>query len=275
MTTKLTFIQRVKGTLSLSKRQQFVLATLVMTVLLMGTQIFSGGLRVDVLFGLVITAYVLSAVVLRQDLSRWEYVTLLILPSFYTGAVFLFYFLLPERWLTRLPIALLYALGMYAILLTENIYNVAAERTIQLLRAAHSVGFLLTLITTFFLIQTVLSLRLDFYLNALVSFLIIFPLSLQTLWSMELTAMISSRVWIGSLVIALAVSELVLILSFLPIRTTIEALYITTVFYSLVGMTQQLLIERLFKKTVQEYIIVLTIVSLLVLWTIRWGEGIV
>lgn len=276
MTTKLTTIrQRLKGAMSLSKRQQFVLATLVMTLLLMGTQIFSGGLRVDVLLGLVMTAYVFSAVVLRQDLSRWEYVTLLILPSFYTGAVFLFYFLLPERWLTRLPIALLYALGMYAILLTENIYNVAAERTIQLLRAAHSVGFLLTLITTFFLIQTMLSLRLEFYLNAIISMLIIFPLSLQTLWSMELTSTISSRVWIGSFVIALVISELVLILSFLPVRTTIEALYITTVFYTLVGMTQQLLIERLFKKTVQEYLIVFTIVSLLVLWTVRWGEGIV
>lgn len=275
MTTKLSHFQRLRGLISLSKRQQFVLATLVMTLLLMGTQIFSGGLRVDVLLGLVVTAYILSAVVLRQDLSRWEYVTLLILPSFYTGAVFLFYFLLPERWLTRLPIVVLYALGMYAILLTENIYNVAAERTIQLLRAAHSVGFLLTLITTFFLIQTLMSLRLDFYLNALIGMLIIFPLSLQTLWSMELTPTISLRVWIGSFVIALVISELVLILSFLPVRTTIEALYITTVFYTLVGMTQQLLIERLFKKTIQEYIIVLAIVSILVLWTVRWGEGIV
>ena len=69
--------------------------------------------------------------------------------AFY-GAVAFFYFLLPVRWLTRIPVVVLYAVGIYALLLTENIYNVAADRTIALLRAAHSVGYLLTLDNVFF-----------------------------------------------------------------------------------------------------------------------------
>ena len=62
----------------------------------------------------------------------------LTLPTLFTAAVGLFYFLLPVRWLTRLPVVILYSIGIYALLLTENIYNVAAERTIALFRAAHS-----------------------------------------------------------------------------------------------------------------------------------------
>jgi hypothetical protein len=264
---------RIPG-ITISKRQQFVAVTLLLTLILVATQLFSDSLRFDLLFFLGIAAYILSALVLRYELRGWEYLTLLILPSFYTAAVFLFYFLLPTRWLTRLPIAILYAIGMYAILLTENIYNVAAERTIQLIRAAHSVGFLLSLVTMFFLMDTALSLRLPFYLNVIITLCIVFPLALQALWSMELTATISANVLSGSLVIALLIMQLVLIFSFWPIKTTIEALFITTVFYSLVGMTQQYLIGRLFANTFREFLAVLLLVFILVIFTTRWGVGI-
>ena len=267
-------LRSIKEKFKLSKRQQFVTITLLLTFELVSTQIFTGGLRLDVLFFLGLSAYVFAALVLREELKGWEFVTLLTLPAFYTMAVFLFYFLLPTRWLTRLPIAVLYAIGMYAILLTENIYNVAAQRNIQLLRAAHSVGFLLTLVTLFFLVDTVLSLHLAFYFNMLLGILITFPLSLQALWSMELLPHISPKIWLGTFVTTLLVTELMLIFSFWPIRITIEALFITTVFYSLVGMTQQYLVERLFSKTIREYVTVIVIVFVLVILTTKWGVGI-
>lgn len=254
-----------------SKRQQFVAVTVVLTFVLMATQLVSDTLRLDVLLVISGIAYILSAISLREELRGWDFVTLLILPSYFTAAVFVFYFLLPTRWLTRVPIAALYAVGIYAILLTENIYNVAAERTIQLLRAAHSVGFLLTLVTTFFLMDTALSLRLPFYFNLLTTILIIFPLMLQTLWSMELTQKISNNVLWSSISLTLVIAEVVLLFSFWPIRTTIEALFITTIFYSLVGMTQQFLIGRLFPNTAREFLMVLVIVFILVLGMTRWG----
>jgi hypothetical protein len=88
---------------------------------------------------------------LREGIDGIEWLTVLTLPPLYTAGVGLFYFLLPVRWLTRLPVAMAYGLGMYVLLLTENIFSVASIRTIQLLRAAQAVGFLLTLVTGFFL----------------------------------------------------------------------------------------------------------------------------
>ncbi|MBI4136537.1 hypothetical protein HY469_00585, partial [Candidatus Roizmanbacteria bacterium] len=133
----------------LSKRQEFVIITGILTLGLVAVQLLPVELRYWFLFGLTAVSYILSAIGLREDLKSVEYVMLLTLPTLFTAAVGLFYFLLPVRWLTRLPIALLYAIGIYAILLVENIYNVAVNRSIQLLRVAHAVGFLATLTTIF------------------------------------------------------------------------------------------------------------------------------
>jgi hypothetical protein len=270
---KTKFALRLRRIFSFSIRQQCVGATFILTAALIATQLVTDSLRLDILIILAGLSYIVSAIVLRENLRGWEFLTLLSLPAFYTAAVFLFYFLLPTRWLTRLPIAFLYAIGMYAILLTENIFNVAAQRTIQLLRAAHTVGLLLTLLTVFFLIDTVISLKLPFYQNTLLSILIIFPLSLSALWSMELSPAISVRSWLGSLVITAVIAQLVLTISFWPVRSTLASLFVTGVFYTLVGMTQQYLIGRLFVKTTREFLGVFAVVLLLILFTTRWGSG--
>ena len=268
------FFLNIKDKFSFSKRQQFVGVTLILTLGLMFTQMFSGNLRFDLMLVFAIITYFFSALVLRQDLSRWEWLTLLILPAFYSAAIFLFYFLLPTRWLTRIPIAILYSIGMYAILLTENIYNVAAQRNIQLLRAAHSVGFLLSLVTVFLLSEILISLHLPYYLNSLFTLCIIFPLTLQALWSIELTENISALSWWGSVVVSVICVGLVGVFSFWPIPVTIEALFVTTVFYSLIGIIQQHLVGRLFENTLREYLLILILGLILIIFTTHWGSRI-
>ena len=76
--------------------------------------------------------------------------------------VALFYFLLPVRWLTRLPVLAIFGISMYLLFLTQNIYNIAAIRTIQLLRAAHAVGFLFTIVSAFLIYNVIFALHLPF-----------------------------------------------------------------------------------------------------------------
>ncbi len=125
----------------ISKRQEFIIVIFILVLVLIATQLVSIEQRTGVVLLLGFLSFFFSLLVLRENLQGVEFLTLTILPTMFTVAVAFFYFLLPVRWLTRVPTAFLYSLGMYAILLTENIYNVAAERSIQLLRAAHSVGF--------------------------------------------------------------------------------------------------------------------------------------
>ena len=270
---KLGVIKRFKRwdrTQPFSKRQQFVGITGILTVLLMLTQLVPLDFRYPMVAALFMVSYGLCAFALRDDLHGAEWGTLLILPSFFTAAVAVFYFLLPTRWLTRLPIAVLYAIGMYALLLTENIYNVAAARTIALLRAAHSVGFLLTLATYFLLVQTVLAYRLYGWENALLIGFVTYPLTLQILWAMNLEPLIGKQVRELTRIITLIAVELTWIFSLMPVRTTLLALFLTTCFYGLVGMGQQYLADRLYKRTVWEFFGVVAIVGVILLVTLNW-----
>jgi len=254
----------------LTKRQVFVGVTVILTVLFLLTQLVPLETRYPCIIGLSIIAYGLSAFTLREDLHGIEWLTLLTMPTLFTAAMALFYFLLPVRWLTRLPVAALYGVGMYALLLTENIYNVAADRTIALLRAAHSVGFLLTLLTYFLLAQSVLAFRYVAPFNALVIGIISFFLVLSALWAMELTQQVSRRVWHLTIATTLFLTNLVWIFSFLPTKATLAALLFTTVFYSAVGMGQQYLVEKLYKKTVIEFFVVSVIVFVITIIATSW-----
>lgn len=263
-------MHRWERKISLSKRQQFVAITLLLTVGLMVTQVVPGELRYPLVVTFSIATYFLCAFGLREDLRGAEWLTLLTLPTLFTAAVLLFYFLLPVRWLTRLPVAILYAVGMYALILTENIYNVAAERSIALLRAAHSVGFLLTLITYFLLVSTILSFRLSAGLNTLAVSIVTFVLVVQSLWSVGLEPRVSRRVWQMSGCIAIVLGELAWILEFWPVQQALIVLFLTTCTYCTVGMAQQYLEDKLYKKTAVEFGSVVAIVFIILLVATKW-----
>jgi len=210
---------------------------------------------------------------LREDLKGIEWLTLLILPTFYSAAVAMFYFLLPVRWLTRIPVAILYAVGLYAVLLTENIYNVAANRTIALLRAAHSVGFLITFVTYFLSLQIVFAFTFDPFLNTLCVALLSFLFVFQSLWSMELETKASRRVWIISIILTIVLLEMTWIVSFWPVASMMRALFIASIYYSLVGMSQQYVVEKMYKKTVMEFMIVCVVVAVIFFLTTQFRTG--
>lgn len=261
----------IKKKLNFSKREKFGLAIGFLTLIFLSIQLVYSSWRYPLVGFLLIATYLFCAWGLEEDLTGIEWLTLFILPVSFVASLSLFYFLLPVRWLTRLPVAVLFALGLYAILLVENIYNVAGERTIQLLRAAHAVGLLLTLFTNFLFLALVFALHLPFYGNMLLVFLISFPLILQALWSIKLEEKITPELWGFALTLSLVISELALVFSFWPFPTVIEALFLTTVFYSLVSIVQQHFSQRLFKRMLWEFILVSLIVFVLVFFTVRWG----
>ena len=259
-----------KFPVSLSKRQFFVATTVLLTVILILTQIVPTDYRYVCVIVLSIFTFILTAVCLREDLKGLEWLTLLILPTLYSAAVSLFYFLLPVRWLTRIPIAFLYALGFYALLLTENIYNVAANRTIALLRAAHSVGFLLTFVTYFLFVQTIFAFRGGPFPNIIAIGILSFILIFQSLWSMELEEKASGRLLSVAIALTMVMTQLTWILSFWPVPRMMAALFIASVFYSLVGMAQQYIVEKMYKKTVIEFFLVCIVIAFIFLATTRW-----
>lgn len=194
-----------------------------------------------------------------------------ILPMFFTAGVGLFYFLLPTSVVTALPIILIYFLGMYALFLSENIFSVAAIRTIQLFRSASAASFLLTLVTSFLLYDTVLSFRLPFYLNALLVLVISFFLFLHGNWSVNLEERISKKTLLYSGFLSLGMGEAALALSFWPATITLGSLFLTSLVYVALGLTQAYLSDRFLKNTVREYLSVGFLVLIVLLVYTSWG----
>ena len=129
---------------------------------------------------------ILFAWSLREGLGKNLTLLSLILPTFFTIGVGLFWFLLPTNVYARLPAVIFYGIGIYALCLTTNIYTVATIRTIALLRAARGVGFVLTLVTSFLIFDTILSLKAPIVVTSLASAVISFPLFIQGFWTILL-----------------------------------------------------------------------------------------
>src|SRR3990167_2311811 len=179
------FFKRISS-YKVTKRQRFILMSVFLTVILVTTQVVPQSLRLEAIGFLTVTTVFFAVFALWGELSGIKYFLLLLLPVYFVVGSSLFYFLLPVRWLTRLPFAFLFVISIYLFFLISNIYNVAAIRTIGLLRAAHAVGLLFSLVSIFFLANVLFSLHLPFYLVSGGSILITLPIYLVGLWSYEL-----------------------------------------------------------------------------------------
>src|SRR5689334_1348799 len=117
---------------ALTKRKRFIIASAIITI---ATFFFPSLLKnhgpVIVAIYIALT-YLISIFALKEDISGIEYVTLFILPVLFTLGTGLFISIVPERKLYRWPLYALVPISVYSIYLTENIFNVAGIRTIQL-----------------------------------------------------------------------------------------------------------------------------------------------
>lgn len=258
-------------TFNLTKRQKIVITTTILTIGLLSTQLVDFNLRFKFIAGLSFAAYILSLWSLWEGLNFTKAAVLLILPVFFTAAVSSFYFLLPVRWLTRLPVAILFGLMFYLLLLAQNVFNVASIRTIPLYRAASTASFLFTLLSAFFIFNVIYAFNLLFLWNGVAVLVICFPLILQSLWTITMEDFVSAHVLVQSLVLSLILAELALSFSFWPMPTTIWSLALSSSMYVLLGLSTQFLRGRGNRRLVWEYIrigaVVLAVSFLTTSWT--------
>ncbi len=257
--------------MNLNKRQKIIIVSTLLTIGLLSTQMVDFNLRFRFLLGLSVFAYLLSLWALWEGVTKLKSVIILILPTLFTLAVASFYFLLPVRWLTRVPVALIFGVSFYFLLLSQNVFNVAAVRTIPLYRAASTAAFLFTLITAFFLFNVVHAFNLLFLWNGVMVFLLSFPLALQIIWSINMPETIDLETLFHSFIIALCLGEVALAISFWPIVTTIWSLALSSSMYVLLGLVTHSTRGRLTSRVTGEYLAigmsVFAIAFLLTSWT--------
>lgn len=253
------------------KRQKFVFTAILLSIAIAGIQFLSLELRYISIGILTLATWIMSAWSLKEGLSGIEWLTVLLPMCLFSAGVGFFFILLPSHWLAKLVIIVLFGVGQYALLLTSNIFSVAAIRTIALLRAAQAVGFVMTLLTGFFVYNTILSFRQGFWINGPIVTIASLLLLLPALWSVRLEERLSKPLMRFCLTMSILVGLMGVAISFWPISLAVSSLFLTTLLYVYLGIAQHYFSERLYKKTALEYITVGMVVLVTMLLTSGGG----
>jgi len=221
---------------------------------------------------LLLVAYLTTYIAVFEGIDGVEWIALFIMPILFSIALYLFYSMLPVRWLTRLPFLVLFSLGYYGVLLTTNIFNIGVDRSLHLYRAAFSINFLFQSLVIFIFTMVILSFRLSFFINSFLLGLICFILSFQLFWSVELPETVGKKFITFCLVLSVPLTEFALLLSFIPMSINIAALAFTAGYYALSGIIYNYIAERLFPNVIREHVSVFVFVIVIVLLTIFSGK---
>ena len=136
------YIQLRKKILQIDKRLRFVIGSLFLTGIMLVATFFFFDKAFIFLPLLALASYLVVYFALVEDIEKIEWIMLFFMPIVISIAFYIFYFLFPIRWLTRIPFLTVYAIFIYASLLCSNIFNVGVEKSLQLYRAAYSVNIL-------------------------------------------------------------------------------------------------------------------------------------
>lgn len=254
----------------IEKRIRFVISTLgLMLLLLVSTFFFfdKASLFISIL---IVASYGATFFSISEGIEKIEWYMLFLMPVLLSVAMYLFYFLFPVRWLTRIPSILIYGISMYAVLLSSNIFNVGVEKNLQLYRAGFSVNYFIQTMVFFLLGNVLVSFHWGFLANALIFGLIAGAMSLQLYWSIRLDMHLRREVFNHAWLTAILVGEGSLLLSFLPLQESIFALVIAVLYYCITGLTHLHLDDRLFKHSITEYTTILIVILAILFLSMGW-----
>ena len=254
----------------LTKRQKIVITSFLLSVSLYFFPFSSEDIKLWLVIAVIAASYVLSLWSIFRDVSGFEFLTLFTLPSLLTASFVVFIFKFEPENIERLILSISFGAVMYILLLSENIFNVSAQRNIPLIRAANTVSYLGTLFVSFAIFSLLFSLGLAFWPFVAIVTIIGVLLFTQALWKIELEETPSPHITVGSFVSGLILGELALALSFWPLNPAKLGLALTAVVYTLLGIIQHDMKGDLKRNTILEYLFVATAVFLFLVLTTSW-----
>lgn len=252
-----------------NKRQRLIAAVIILSVGLFISEYFLGKSGIFMVFLLSFASDLLLFMALYKDLEENFYPQIFVLPFLFSLAFGLFYFLVPVRFLTRVVMTSLYAVGLYSLFLSLNIFTVSSIRTIALLASARTVTFALSLISFFFLSNVVFSLHTNVFLTEFLVICFTFPMVLSSIWAYTLEKTLKSDLFWAACLTAL-VFEISLILWFWPSTPTLISLFLTGIFYTMTGLSHAWFEKRLFKGVILEYFWVAIVTFVVLIFFTAW-----
>lgn len=249
----------------MSKKNLFWVISLLLTGGLLVVTALPVSYRVLAVVILSSLSFVLTILALRRDLAGIEFLTLTTLPTLFTlGMAGILYYFPNFSHFFRFLFSLIFSFFFYVTLLCENIFNVAGERSLPLLRASYTAAFLVTLFTVFPLYTVVFKTNPSFLMGVLLITALTFALTFQSLWTIFLPKPFDDRAFWGSVVVTLMMVEALSVFSFFPMESFFKALGLSTVYYIVLGFAHHYFRKTLKTKVYLEYFLIGFIVFLII-----------
>jgi hypothetical protein len=247
----------------LTKRQRFAVGIIFLSFSLFVANHFLGKSEFFILFILSILTNVFLYWGLHKDLKDNFSPQVFILPFFYTLGFGLFSPLIPARIIADLFLTIVYAVGLYSLFLSQNIFTISGIRTIALLSGARTVSFVITILTFLFITTVIFSLTLNVLIGLVLFFITAFLLTLQSIWTYTLERSVKKNL-VYVLLLTIPQLEVATLLWFWPNKSwllssfdpppVLISLFLTGFFYICIGLSHLWFEKRLFKSTLWEYV---------------------
>lgn len=198
-----------------------------------------------------------------------------LLPFLWTLGFGLFAVLLPTNWLNLLFLTIFFGAVLYAMFLAENVFLVAiGYRTVPLYRAAYTVSLILVLLVSFFVFNSLFSFNLPFWGNMLLTVFLGLLIFSYQYWAVAIELPDDGKEkgkWPYILIPTLLLTEFAGVLSFWPVGIFKGSIYLVVVIYTISGLLQAEIRDRLFRGVVLTYSYIGVAVVLAVILVTNWG----
>ncbi len=252
------------------KRIRLAITVLIMAAVMLVSTFYFFDKAIIFIPLLFILSYILTYFALLPGIEKVGWFTLFFMPVAITLSFYLFYFLIPPRWITRMPFIIIYGISLYAVLLCSNIFNVGVEKNLQLYRAAFSINFFYQAVILFMIYNLLFSTKQSFLNNMIIGGGVSFIAAVNLFWTIRLNKQLERETVAFGMLIGLVIAELSMILSLVPLNEAIISLFLTASYYSLGGLIFNFIDQRLFRETIREYVIVWVFVLGITLLSISW-----
>lgn len=247
----------------LTKRQRFAVSVVILSILLFIADHYLARSSFFVILFLSLLTNVFLFFSLRADLKGNFSLQIFILPFFYTLGFGVFSPLIPARIIADLALSIIYAIGLYSLFLSQNIFLVSKIRTIALLSGARTVSFVLTILTYLFITTVIFSLHVHVFVGLFLFFIVSLLLTYQSIWTYTLERNIRKN-FLYVVLLTIAQLQVATLLWFWPNKSwllssfdpppVLISLFLTGVFYIFIGLSHLWFERRLFKQTLWEYV---------------------
>ena len=219
---------------------------------------------------ILILCYGLVWFAIFENIDRVEWIMLFALPIMWTLEWYIFFYMIPVRWLTRIVFSAVFAIFLYVLISVENIYNVGVEKNIQLQKVALTVSTIFLICLVYIAFQVIASFEFNVLISSLLVALVAWLIAIKYFWTTNPKLSVSRGEMLVALLTAVICGLFNIVFALFPFFSeTTRPVLLAGLFYVVTSMISDAPDEIIFAQRSREMILIASALVVVFLSSIR------